>query len=211
MSVINGLPPVLTAVEASRLTAEFTLRLTPFDQRHYRKLTAARAETIRRVVGKLKPALRLERAVDAGCGVGFFSQTLEKCGLSVCGFDGREENIAEARKRLPHLPFETANIEEPQHSGVGAVRLCAVLRIDLSPGKSAAGDAEFEGFDGEMFVAGEHVPAGREAVHAVARRATVRRPELDGCCVLSQRKHPREDALPSGLCGGVSRHAAAGA
>ena len=112
MSVINGLPPVLPAVEATRLTAEFTLRLTPFDQRHYRKLTAARAEMIRRVVGKLKPALRLERAVDAGCGVGFFSQTLEKCGLSVCGFDGREENIAEARKRFSHLPFETANIED---------------------------------------------------------------------------------------------------
>ncbi len=112
MSVINGLPPALPALEASRLTAEFTLRLTPFDQRHYRKLTAARAETIRRVVGKLKPTLRLKSALDAGCGVGFFSQTLEKCGLSVCGFDGREENIVEARKRFPHLPFETANIED---------------------------------------------------------------------------------------------------
>jgi FkbM family methyltransferase len=44
--------------------------------------------------------------------VGFFSKTLEDCGLNVCGFDGREENIAEARKRFPHLPFETADIEE---------------------------------------------------------------------------------------------------
>jgi FkbM family methyltransferase len=109
MSVINGLPP---AQPAPRVTAESTLKLTPFDQRHYRKLTAARAEMIRRVVGKLKPAFRLERALDAGCGVGFFSQTLEKCGLNVCGFDGREENIVEARKRFPHLPFETANIED---------------------------------------------------------------------------------------------------
>jgi FkbM family methyltransferase len=112
MSVINGLPPALAEIPALRLTTEFTLKLTPFDQRAYRKLIAARAETIRHVVGKLKPVLRLETALDAGCGVGFFSQTLEECGLSVCGFDGREENILEARKRFPHLPFETADIQD---------------------------------------------------------------------------------------------------
>ena len=101
----------LAEVSAPSITTEFTIRLTPFDQRQYRKLTAARAGTIRRVVEKLKPALRLETALDAGCGVGFFSETLEECGLNVCGFDAREENIAEARKRFPHLPFETADIE----------------------------------------------------------------------------------------------------
>ena len=47
-----------------------TVRLTPFDQRHYRKLIVARGETIRRVIAKLKPALSLSTALDAGCGVG---------------------------------------------------------------------------------------------------------------------------------------------
>ncbi|HKN74646.1 MAG TPA: FkbM family methyltransferase [Candidatus Acidoferrum sp.] len=112
MSTFHALTPALPGVEDSRPTTEFTLKLTPFDQRHYRKLTAARAETIRRVVSQLKPVLRLDTALDAGCGVGFFSQTLEKCGLHVCGFDGREENIIEARKRFPHLPFETADIQD---------------------------------------------------------------------------------------------------
>jgi FkbM family methyltransferase len=30
----------------------------------------------------------------------------------VCGFDGRAENVAEARRRFPHIPFEQGDIEE---------------------------------------------------------------------------------------------------
>ncbi|MHB8503924.1 MAG: FkbM family methyltransferase [Candidatus Acidiferrales bacterium] len=112
MSASKIMPPALADVSAPSLSTEFTIKLTAFDQREYRKLIAARADTIRRVVEKLKPVLRLKSALDAGCGVGFFSKTLEECGLNVCGFDGRKENIAEARKRFPSLPFETADIEE---------------------------------------------------------------------------------------------------
>ncbi len=122
MSARNGMPPSVAEVPGRSSTAlssalpgnttEFRIELTPFDQRPYRKLIAARAETIRRVAGKLKEALRLETALDAGCGVGFFSRTLEECGLNVCGFDGREGNVVEARKRFPHLPFETGDIEK---------------------------------------------------------------------------------------------------
>jgi FkbM family methyltransferase len=95
-----------------RLTTETTIHLTPFDQKEYRQLIEARGETIRRAVTGLKSALKLSNAVDAGCGVGFFSQTLAECGLNVCGFDGREENVAEARRRFPNIPFEEGNIEE---------------------------------------------------------------------------------------------------
>jgi FkbM family methyltransferase len=112
MSVIKIMPPAAAEVSGHSIITEFTIKLTPFDQRQYRKLIAARAETIRRVAGKLKPVLRLASALDAGCGVGFFSQTLEECGLHVCGFDGREENIVEARKRFPQLAFETADIRD---------------------------------------------------------------------------------------------------
>ena len=95
-----------------RQTKEITIHLTPFDQREYRQLIDARGETIKRVVTRLKPALRLSNAVDAGCGVGFFSQMLEECNMNVCGFDGREENVAEARRRFPQIPFEQGDIEE---------------------------------------------------------------------------------------------------
>ncbi len=94
------------------LTTEITIHLTPFDQKEYRQLIEARGETIRRVVTRLKPALGLSNAVDAGCGVGFFSRTLLECGLNVCGFDGRAENVSEARRRFPQVPFERGDIEE---------------------------------------------------------------------------------------------------
>src|SRR5260370_42068052 len=99
-------------VQPIRLTTETTIHLTTFDQKEYRQLIEARGETIQRAVTRLKPALKLSNAVDAGCGVGFFSQTLSKCGLNVCGFDGREENVAEARRRFPDIPFEEGDIEE---------------------------------------------------------------------------------------------------
>jgi FkbM family methyltransferase len=105
---------VLSAREAHpvRLTSEVTIKLTPFDQREYRKLIEARGETIRQVVPKLKRTLDPSNAVDAGCGVGFFSQTLEECGLNACGFDGRMENVMEARNRFPRIPFEQGDIED---------------------------------------------------------------------------------------------------
>jgi len=103
----------VSEVRPTRLTAELTIHLTPFDQKEYRRLIEARGETIKRAVRRLKPALKLSNAVDAGCGVGFFSQTLAECGLNVCGFDGRKENVAEARRRFPQIPFEQGDIEAP--------------------------------------------------------------------------------------------------
>ncbi len=44
--------------------------------------------------------------------MGFFSETLRACGLNVCGFDGRPENVCEARKRHPDIPFEWADIQD---------------------------------------------------------------------------------------------------
>src|SRR5712664_3632408 len=98
-------------VQPVRLTTEITMHLTPFDRKEYRQLIETRGETIQHVVTRLKRAVELSNAVDAGCGVGFFSQTLSECGLNVCGFDGRAENVAEARRRFPHIPFEQGDIE----------------------------------------------------------------------------------------------------
>jgi FkbM family methyltransferase len=102
----------LPRVRDTRQATETTIKLTPFDTREYHKLTEARGETLRRVILQLKPALNLSNALDAGCGVGFFSQMLAECGLNVCGFDGRADNAAEARRRFPQIPFAEADIED---------------------------------------------------------------------------------------------------
>lgn len=106
-------------VQPIHLTTEITVKLTPFDQREYRRLIEARGETLRRVVTSLKPALGLSNALDAGCGVGFFSQTLAECGLNVCGFDARAENVEEAQRRFPGIPFALADVEDRALSNLG--------------------------------------------------------------------------------------------
>lgn len=130
MSVIKEFPASFANSTKPGGTAEFTLKLTAFDQRKYRKIIAARADTIRRVVNKLNPLFHFSTALDAGCGVGFFSKTLEDCGLQVCGFDGREENVAEARRRYPSVPFEAGDIEHDSIRQIGRfdfVLCCGLL------------------------------------------------------------------------------------
>ena len=95
------------------------IKLSPFDQLHYKKLIRAREETILNVVQCLAPILGLKSAVDAGAGSGFFSQTLLDCGLRVRGFDGRAENVNEARKRFPHIAFEQADLEDRSTLALG--------------------------------------------------------------------------------------------
>jgi FkbM family methyltransferase len=128
MSAINELSS-LANVAVGNSVGELTIKLTPFDQRRYRALTAARAETIRRVIEKLRLVFPLAGALDAGCGVGFFAETLAECGLNVCAFDGRGENIKEARRRFPNLAFEVADIQD--HSILQLGRFDLVLCCGL--------------------------------------------------------------------------------
>src|SRR5882762_617662 len=133
MAVLNeGFLATVPAGDNSAVET-FTVNLTEFDRRHYVKLIRARGETIRRVVSDLRQACGMASAVDAGCGVGFFSQILHECGLSVRGFDGRPENIAEARQRFSEIPFEQGDIEsvEIQKLGTFDLTLCFGLLYHL--------------------------------------------------------------------------------
>jgi FkbM family methyltransferase len=118
---------------AIRTAQGMAITLTEFEQRRYLRLISARGETIRRVVTELKPALGIATALDAGCGVGFFAQILQDCGLSVGAFDGRMGNVAEARKRFPEILFEQGNIESPGILALGKfdLTLCFGLLYHL--------------------------------------------------------------------------------
>ncbi len=96
-----------------------TISRTQFDSNYYLDLIEARGDTIRRIVNQLKPALNLSTALDAGCGVGFFGKILQDAGLSVRAFDGRIENVEEARSRFPQISFERGNVENPDIRKLG--------------------------------------------------------------------------------------------
>jgi hypothetical protein len=74
---------------AGEVDSTISLTLTPSDTRRHLDLIRARGATIRRVVRALKPAMGLRREMDAGCGIGFFAQTLAELGLETRGFDGQ--------------------------------------------------------------------------------------------------------------------------
>jgi len=128
-----GSVPYPSERSATRTVQRVAITLTEFDQRRYLRLINARGETIRAVVAELKAALGLATALDAGCGIGFFAQILQECGLSVGAFDGRMENILEARKRFPGIPFEQGDIEAPGILALGKfdLTLCFGLLYHL--------------------------------------------------------------------------------
>ena len=120
-----------TQTVTPRLTQEIVLPLDPrpahavtaFDQPHYLRLIDSRGSTLRSVLDKLKQPLSLSTALDAGCGVGFFSKLLADLGLSVSSFDGRSENIAEARRRFPSLSFAIADVQDSSVTSLGSFDL----------------------------------------------------------------------------------------
>jgi len=133
MGVMNEIVLTVLGTRAGQRTSTVAIQLTEFDQRHYVKLIRARGETIRRLVKELRLVLGLASALDAGCGVGFFSRILQECGLDVRGFDGRAENIAEARRRFPAIPFELGDVESAEILKLGRfdLTLCFGLLYHL--------------------------------------------------------------------------------
>jgi FkbM family methyltransferase len=83
-----------------------------FDKAHYRALNEARGEALRQFLLSLGKELPLRSAVDVGCGLGYFSALLQGFQLNVLGLDGREENLKEAKTRVPGAEFRLADAED---------------------------------------------------------------------------------------------------
>jgi SAM-dependent methyltransferase len=104
-----------------------------FDQPLQSEYRIARIKFLERLVASWQSALGLRTALDIGCGVGYFSAMLKDLGLQVTAADGREENIAEARRRHPGVDFHVADAEDQDLSALGAfdVVLCLGLLYHL--------------------------------------------------------------------------------
>jgi SAM-dependent methyltransferase len=91
-----------------------------FDHPRSAAIVEARQALVRKLLPQFSAALELRTALDAGCGVGYFSGFLRDLGLEVMAFDARPENIEEARRRNREVAFHVADVEDPDTGKLGS-------------------------------------------------------------------------------------------
>lgn len=94
-----------------------------FDSESTRVFSERRAEFLKRLLENLRRHIDLRSALDAGCGIGYFSELLAALNFSVTAIDARQENIDEAKRRFPGIDFVTRDVEDQQVQGLGSFDL----------------------------------------------------------------------------------------
>jgi len=94
-----------------------------FDQSHAMRFVEARRVLLRSFLPDLQRQIKLQTALDVGCGVGYFSELLHDTGFRVVAFDGRRENVVEARSRFPEIQFLHADAEDVATQNLGSFDL----------------------------------------------------------------------------------------
>jgi SAM-dependent methyltransferase len=94
-----------------------------FDHQHYDALNSSRGTVVSRLLSELKEPLSLSTTIDVGCGLGHFCGLLKSLGLNVLGVDGRRQNVEEAQRRFPDIPFRECDAQDPT--------LCDLGQFDL--------------------------------------------------------------------------------
>ena len=104
-----------------------------FDEPHARRFVEARQAMLRPILSDLRERLQIRSVADVGCGVGYFSGFLRDLGFEVAGFDGRPQNIEEAKRRNSGIEFRHADVEDPSiiRSGPYDMVLCVGLLYHL--------------------------------------------------------------------------------
>lgn len=100
-----------------------------FDMPHYVKITEARQRFLKTFLPQVIKQMGLQTALDTGCGVGYFSAFLHDLNLQTTAFDGRSENVEEARRRHPDISFYVDNIEDPSIRRLGEFDLVLCLGL----------------------------------------------------------------------------------
>lgn len=83
-----------------------------FDAKHYESLNASRDAVVSALLSELMQPLGLRTALDVGCGLGYFSGLLRSLGFEVSAVDGRQQNVEEAQRRFPQIPFRRCDAQD---------------------------------------------------------------------------------------------------
>ncbi len=87
------------------------------------------AHVTRPIVQQLVKAVA-HTVLDLGCGSGWFSAALDRCGFAVTGIDNSEASLNLARRHYPHLGFHRADVTQPLDACF-AGRFDAVVAVDV--------------------------------------------------------------------------------
>lgn len=91
-----------------------------FDSESTRVFSERRAEYLKRLIQNLRPHVELRSALDAGCGIGYFSGQLAEMNFEVTAIDARQENIDEAKQRYTGINFVTLDAEDQRVPELGS-------------------------------------------------------------------------------------------
>lgn len=89
-------------------------KMLPFDTEGAKKLNEARMLFLKKFLNDCKSYIKIDSALDCGCGIGYFSAFLSDLGYKVIAFDARKENIEEAKSKFfaKNIIFWEGNIED---------------------------------------------------------------------------------------------------
>jgi len=91
-----------------------------FDREHAKLINQRRKEALDSFLPRIIEEWAFKNALDAGCGVGIFSEYMRGLGnLHVTAFDAREGNVDEARIRYPGIDFLVCDVEDPKVRELG--------------------------------------------------------------------------------------------
>lgn len=102
---------------------------TVFDSPNTIRFNQARRNLLAELLPVWQRELGLKTAMDVGCGMGYFSALLVELGLETRAIDGRADNAAEARRRVPGLEVQVTDAEDDSLREAGSYDL--VLGLGL--------------------------------------------------------------------------------
>jgi SAM-dependent methyltransferase len=142
-----------------------------FDAPHYDRLNRSRQLWLDQLLQSCQAQSELRTALDAGCGMGFFSAHLVRLGFVTTGLDARSDTITEARARHPGVTFVIGDIEDVRTGAIGRFDcvLCFGLLYHLENPFRAI--RNLHGLTGTMLIIESMITPGRSTVATVMSEA----------------------------------------